>query len=138
MTPKNSAQKHLVLKEPYVTLNLNRELRSVIARLRTGTLLLMIEIGRFQGISIDERLCPFGCSCVEDETHFLFYCPLYEAFRNLYYENIERKGNGTFRFNLLSLQEKLCLIFEKDFIRLTAKFISDAFKLRLDTLYNNN
>ena len=38
----------------------------------------MIEIGRYNQTTKDNRQCPFcGCNVIEDEVHFLFQCPTY-------------------------------------------------------------
>ena len=59
--------------EPYVLCFLNREKRSLVAQLRSGILPLQVEVGRWQGIPIEERICPVcNLNQVEDECHFLF------------------------------------------------------------------
>lgn len=42
--------------EPYILLNLRRGQRSLCAQLRTGTLPLAIEVGRFKGIPEEQRI----------------------------------------------------------------------------------
>ena len=38
----------------------------------------MIEIGRYNQTTNDNRHCPFcGCNVIEDEVHFLFQCSTY-------------------------------------------------------------
>ncbi len=47
--------------ENYVTKNMSKSIRSFIAQIRSGTLPINIEIGRFQQKKIEDRLCP-GCN----------------------------------------------------------------------------
>ena len=86
-------------KESYVSLDLNRTVRSFIARLRTGTLLLMVEVGRFRGVELENRICPICFSEVEDEIHFLFKCQYYNHLRAVFYNNIVAKGYRDFRLS---------------------------------------
>ena len=53
-----------------------------MAQLRLGILPLKVETGRFERISLQDRLCEF-CSenAIEDEEHFLFRCDLYHDLR---------------------------------------------------------
>ena len=64
--------------------NLNKGQRSLCAQLRTGTLPLAIETGRFNATPEEERLCLL-CELgeIENEVHFLFYCPTYEDLRDV-------------------------------------------------------
>ena len=50
--------KHELGCENYVSMQLPKHLRSYIAQIRTGTLPLRIETGRFRKLKIEERLCP--------------------------------------------------------------------------------
>ena len=58
--------------EQYLNLNIPRTKRSPFVKLRCGVLPLQIELGRFQRIPIDQRICT-QCDSgeVEDEMHFL-------------------------------------------------------------------
>ena len=61
---------------PY--LRLDRGSRTLIAKLRTGTLPLSIETGRYRQIALDQRVCR-SCdrNVIEDEIHFIFHCEKY-------------------------------------------------------------
>ena len=65
---------------PY--LRLDRGSRTSIAKLRTGTLPLSIETGRYRQIAIDQRLCR-SCdrNVIENEIHFIFHCEKYNDIR---------------------------------------------------------
>ena len=50
----------------------------------------MIEIGRYNQTTKDNRHCPFcECNVIEDEVHFLFQCPTYSMIRNKFYYNVK-------------------------------------------------
>ena len=60
--------------------------RRALVKLRISNHKLMIEIGRYNQTTKDNRHCPFcGCNVIEDEVHFLFQCPTYSMIRNEFY-----------------------------------------------------
>ena len=67
--------------EKYVSGNLSKHESSLIAKLRSGTLQLAIETGRFRNKEIVERLCIMSDqNLIEDEKYFLCVCPFYNHF----------------------------------------------------------
>ena len=66
-----------------------------MAQLRTGILPLNLEVGRFKNILEDERLCEL-CELneVENESHFLLYCPLYDELRTPISTEMSQKFSG--------------------------------------------
>ena len=69
--------------EAYVKKCLSRKQRSVMARIRCGTLPLEIERGRYRNIPVDQRTCKVCSSnLIEDENHFLLLCDRYTTRRN--------------------------------------------------------
>ena len=51
---------------------------------------LMIEIGRYNQTTKDNRHWPFcGSNVIEDEVHFLFHCPTYSMIRNNFYYKVK-------------------------------------------------
>ena len=62
-------------RENYLTFNINKYERSMLAKLRSGTLSLYIEKGRYEVKNLESRTCPI-CKTneVEDETHFVINC----------------------------------------------------------------
>ena len=83
--------------EPYVYLNLTRSQRSVCAQIRSGTLPLAIETGRFYGTPEEDRLCLL-CDLgeVENEIHFVFHCPMYDDLRHDLFEKVFRDHPESF------------------------------------------
>ena len=66
----------------YVTINLKRKERSVLAQFRLGILPIRIETGRYIGERKEYtqyRMCEQ--TQIENELHFLFYCSLYNDLR---------------------------------------------------------
>ena len=57
--------------EKYVQKYTCKRERSLLAQLCVGILPLEIKTGRYRGIAIEERLCQFCKSLVENEVHFL-------------------------------------------------------------------
>ena len=60
--------------------------RSLIAKLRCGILKLHIETGRYNHISLENRIC--NNNQIEDEFHLLCICPLYTSQRIILYNAI--------------------------------------------------
>ena len=55
----------------------------MLAKLRTSSHSLHVEMGRRSGTSRERRLCHCGLA-VEDERHFLLECETYDELRNKY------------------------------------------------------
>ena len=73
--------------EDYVKCNMPKWQRSILAQFRAGILPLEVEIGRYQNIELQNRICKIcSLSEVEDEIHFLCQCPFYNELRtDLYF-----------------------------------------------------
>jgi hypothetical protein len=70
---------------PYMSRVYNRQLQIVLARFRTSCHNLQIEKGRWVKPRVERsnRLCTCcSLNVVEDETHFMFDCPIYQETRN--------------------------------------------------------
>jgi len=118
--------------EPYLLSNISKRQRSLLAQFRAGILPLEIETGRFKNIPLNQRICKI-CSLneVEDELHFLLFCPAYSNAR----DNMLRKSC------LQSLE-----ICQQDFLDMfvhlntncqeeVAEYIEGAIKIRNMMLY---
>ena len=63
----------------------------ILKSVRVSNLNLMIETGRYNQTPHDKRLCPVCDSNeIEDEIHFLCYCPKYFKLRNEFFTQIQR------------------------------------------------
>ena len=71
--------------ENYIIYNMSPSERSAMAQFRFGILPLNIETGRFRNQALDERFCTL-CEFneIEDGSHFLFQCSLYDDLRSNY------------------------------------------------------
>ena len=64
--------------------------RRALVKLRISNHKLMIEIGRYNQTTKDNRHCPFcGCNIIENEVHFLFQCPTYSMISNKFYYKVK-------------------------------------------------
>ena len=91
--------------ESYLSEIKNMSIRTKVARFRLSNHKLMIEVGRHRGLgNRGERLCPFCPDQVEDETHFLLFCPAYIYQRQIFLDPIT---NQNYNFKNLSVAEKL-------------------------------
>ena len=111
--------------EKYVSLNLKRNDRSLLAQFRCGILPLRIETGRYVGEKPNERLCKICDSQqIEDETHFLLHCPFYSVLRNTLFSSLEHAD-----LDQLSDTDKT-IVLMNNLPRQTAKYISGAYEKR--------
>ena len=84
--------------------------RIALTKLRLSDHTLAIEKGRHNSINASDRTCPFCPEQVEDETHFLVKCPIYDCLRK----------------NLLDDVELLCIILHRIFIPARRKLFNVA------------
>ena len=64
--------------------------RRDLVKLRISSHKLMIELGRYNQTSKDNRHCPFcGSNVIKDKVHFLFRCPTYSMIRNNFYNKVK-------------------------------------------------
>ena len=112
----------------YVTMNLSISARSKLAKMRTGTFPINIELGRYRNIPIENRLCE---TCdqkhIENETHFLLNCDAYNNLRvKLYHElNIDPTNMSEpeiLDYVLCGRTEQTCLS--------VSAYITEAYQLR--------
>ena len=126
----------------YITKPLSFKQRKFIAKLRLGSLEIRIETGRFSRPRLEEneRLCPV-CNLndplqglnpqIENETHFLFICSLYDQIRGDWMSKMQLPVE----FNNLTVNEKLKVVLnDHNNVKLTSQFIIDAYDLRSRTI----
>ncbi len=120
------------LCESYVTRPLPRSHRSALAKFRCGVAPIRIETGRYENVPANLRYC-FNCSEeIEDETHVLLLCPLYDVLRKDLLKECEKK----YDFTELSPLEKLYIIFtDRDLTFYSAKTCHNILIKRRDILY---
>ena len=98
--------------EAYVKTNvLNKRQRSVIAKMRNGTYPLEIELGRYRGLSAENRTCKLCKSEAETEEHFLLKCVKTDDIRRQMISDISSVlQHDGISFRTLSLADKLIVM----------------------------
>ena len=91
--------------EKYVTSVSNTKHKISLCRFRVSSHDLMIEKGRhFRPIiQREDRKCPFCANDIENATHFITECPLYNDDRNELYSEIRKTSN---HFDNLTADQK--------------------------------
>ena len=70
----------------YLVINLTKLQRSLLAKLRSSTLQLSIEKGRYTKEELSKRVCAFCDEReIEDEIHFVVRCPRYQTYRDNFF-----------------------------------------------------
>lgn len=119
--------KSLLEPEKYLTM-LNWKFRKVLSRFRCSSHNLEVERGRHDGVLMENRICRFcearNTTVMEDELHFLLYCPKYYVLRLRYLPmRYVNEPSFTSFISLMSSDEP-------EIIRNVAKFIFYAEKIR--------
>ena len=92
------------MPEDYVIVNLSKNQRRHLAMLRSGTLPIHVETGRYTKpkTPIENRTCSCNHVSIEDEMHILLNCHLYDKQRRelfdkamLMYSNFQNSNNIT-------------------------------------------
>ena len=116
--------------EKYVCAPLTKRQRSLCAQLRSGILPLHLETGRYRGVVDEERLCIYcDINDIENEFHFMFYCPLYHELRQKLFNRCKNLD-----LIWLSDAERLVWIFEHKIFAL-AEYLEKAWDKRTKTTY---
>ena len=126
--------------EPFLTLVKNHKLRNFISRFRLSNHQLMIEKGRYARPKIEreQRFCYNCLDKIEDETHFVINCPVYNTEREKLFEICRAKSNMKIHFDSIPT-EKQKLIFimtsdDVDIINGFASYLKHCFRKRDDCL----
>ena len=81
--------------------------RSALAKFRCGVAPIHVEIGRYNGVDLEDRVCTLCDQLeVEDEGHVLLRCDLYSDVRETLFNHCAEFID----FNSLDDCEKLCFI----------------------------
>ncbi len=117
--------------EKFLSLNIDRYEKSLLAQLRYGILPLRVETGRFVNEKRCDRICTICESgSIEDQIHFLFHCNFYETQRDDLYIKARSVIEG---WDDLADIRKLELLFT-DMTRILGKFVKNIFLLRRNKL----
>ena len=119
--------------ENYCKVNLTRGQRSSIAKLRLGVLPIEIEIGRYNSIPREERICKV-CQTgeIEDEKHFLLLCPHYDKNRRVLLDSATLQVQN---FDEMNSFEKISILpTHENLVRKTGKFLMESLQERNDKL----
>ena len=119
--------------ENYCYINLKRFQRSLLAKFRLGMFPINIELGRYQRIPKEQRLCPLcDLDKVEDELHILFDCPRYCELRKHLFEQAALTDA---LFNDVSNIDKMKILTNNyHIVRKTATFLHQVLIFRQNTL----
>jgi len=119
--------------EPYLTANLPRYDRSLLAQIRLGILPLRIETGRFVREKLEDRICQFcDLNEVEDEYHFVFRCPTYNHEREQLLHTAHFRTNNWLN---ASLDSKLKILFQSEHVYRLGLYVKSAYSKRRSILY---
>ena len=97
--------KSKLVPEDYVLRLMSRFHRSTFAKFRCGILPLNLEVGRYRGISLENRTCPLCKNGIETEIHFLLECNAYDRGDFLRKTNIDS--------NIIANDEKLKILMDR-------------------------
>jgi hypothetical protein len=118
--------KHAFERERYLEVITDQRFKNALARFRTSSHRLNIEIGRYNNVPRDQRVC-LSCNMniLENEYHFLLVCPKYRELRRKYLKNYYCHWPTLTKFkNLMSSTSNATIIS-------LSKFIYFATKLRV-------
>ena len=88
--------------EGYLSFDISRYQRSLMAQFRLGILPLEIEVGRYRNIPLGNRVCQMcAANVVEDEIHFLCECASYSEYRSILFSNAELRDPNFSTFDLI-------------------------------------
>ena len=130
--------KHDYKISSYLDLIRNSANRKDLVKIRISNHKLMIETGRYNQTSRNDRLCPIcNSGIIEDEFHFLFHCPKYSIPREKFYNQIQQNFVD---FNQLSYTELIIKLMNSQNFSVNShllKFVSLCNDLRNNLLSNH-
>ena len=95
---------------------------------------LRIETGRYSALPVSERTCSVCTLEVEDETHMLLKCLLYDAIRTELFNTISQINTD---FTSYNDSEKFKFIMSNEsIVKYSAKTCNDILTVRRKHLYN--
>ena len=82
--------------------------RKALVKLIISNNKLMIEQGKYNQISGENRHCPLcGSNQIEDEVHFLFHCSKYSIIRNNFYQKVQSLSPNITQLHVNDLSNEL-------------------------------
>ena len=121
--------------ENYVNMSFTRGKRSAIAKFRCGVAPIRLETGRYEGLSVEDRVCPYGCNVVECEKHVLLECTLYDDLRYSLLESDRVLHNN---FDDYNMDDKLSTILtDVNLVYESANFCQSLLIIRRNFMYLN-
>ena len=120
---------------PYVKdHHLTRAQRSALAKFRCGVAPLRLETGRFEGLPVEERLCPLCMLEPETEVHCFIKCHAFDAHRTNVFNAATVINND---FIIMSDVDKFVFIVtHTDMVKTAGKFCLLLLKLRREFVYS--
>ena len=73
--------------------------RSALAKFRCEVGPIRLETGRYDRLSVNERICPICQTAVENEIHVLLYCQAYKEIRETVFKKACDIDNGFFNMS---------------------------------------
>ena len=109
--------------------------RRALVKVRISNHKLLLEIGRYNRTTRDNRHCPLcGSNLIEKDVHFLFRCSAYRMIRNNFYNKIKTLIPNITQLPVNNLINEL-MNFSHYFINIQfMKYISPCFDLRYKLL----
>ncbi len=118
--------------EQYVNFCRPRQDRSLLAQIRSGTLPLHVEMGRFRDTKVENRTSMICNSTqIVDGYHFVSICKEYDIFRQSLYNKVNEKS---VIFRNLDNKEKFIFIMKTEW-RLLSKYLVNAWNKRNSKTY---
>ena len=111
-----------------------RQHRSALAKFRCGVAPLNLEIGRYNRIPENERVCSNCINTIENEMHVLLHCPRYTNIRHiLFLECLKVNVNFT---NMSDCDKLIFILSENSICKYSAKACHDIIVHRRTFVYS--
>ena len=94
--------------QSYISSNMNRHRRSLMAQFRLSILPITVETGRFRNIPLqDRKYTIWDLNEVENEKHFLCICPVYNDIKSTLYTKANTISS---EFSTLNMSERFVFL----------------------------
>lgn len=106
----------------------NRVFRTLITKFRGALLKLECNVGRYNNIPFENRICPLCQLDIETEFHFLLVCPVLMPVRTKYFTAV------WYTYPLVDKFVQLCKSSNINYVLNLGRYILSALKLRSTVL----